>query len=63
MSAPPPASHETYAFVDHRGRVSKISVYQALEIARSRVTRGFTEDECATYHIDPWPDLETSQGG
>jgi hypothetical protein len=49
MSAPPAsASHETYAFVEHRGRVSKISVYLALDIAGSSVTRGFTEDKCAT---------------
>jgi WD40 repeat protein len=32
-------------------------------IARSRITRGFTDDECATYHIDPCPDLETIEGG
>jgi hypothetical protein len=33
------------------------------QIARSRVTRGFTADECATYHIDPCPDLETIRVG
>jgi len=32
-----------------------------LEIARSRVTRGFTQTECQTYHIDPCPDLAAIQ--
>lgn len=36
---------------------------ELLTIARNRVTRGFTADECATSHIDPCPDLEAIRGG
>ena len=28
-------------------------------LAASRLTRGFTAEECETYRIDPCPDLET----
>lgn len=31
---------------------------ELLDIARSRVTRGFTETECAAHRIDPCPTLE-----
>jgi serine/threonine protein kinase/DNA-binding SARP family transcriptional activator/WD40 repeat protein len=34
---------------------------QLLEIARGRVTRGFTQTECQTYQIDPCPDLAAIQ--
>ena len=36
---------------------------ELLEIARSEVTRGFTETECTTYHIDPCPTLEEIREG
>ena len=29
-----------------------------LQVAKSRLTRSFTENECATYGIDPCPTLE-----
>jgi WD40 repeat protein len=35
-----------------------IDVDELLDIARSRVTRSFTDTECATYRIDPCPTLE-----
>lgn len=28
-----------------------------------RLFRSFTDSECATYHIDSYPDLETVQNG
>jgi len=36
---------------------------ELIEIARSRVTRGFTDTECATYRIDPCPTLEEIRQG
>ncbi len=36
--------------------VSTLGNDQLLEIAHGRVTRGFNETECQTYHIDPCPD-------
>ena len=50
-----------------RGRSGPIFVYtldtgQLLEIARGRVTRGFSDTECQTYHVDPCPDLAAIQG-
>ncbi len=36
---------------------------ELLGIARSRVTRGFTDTECTTYHIDPCPTLEEIRQG
>ncbi len=36
---------------------------ELLGIARSRVTRGFTETECTTYRIDPCPTLEEIRKG
>ena len=35
-----------------------IDTDELLDIARRRVTRGLTETECNTYHIDPCPMLE-----
>ena len=43
--------------------VVTIEVAELLDIARTRVTRSFTDDECATYHIDTCPNLETIRGG
>ncbi len=34
-----------------------------LDLARSRVTRGFSDTECSTYQIDPCPTLEEIRGG
>ncbi len=34
---------------------------ELLRVARGRVTRGFSETECQTYHIDPCPDLAAIQ--
>jgi hypothetical protein len=34
-----------------------------LQVARSRLTRTFTDRECATYHIDPCPTLEEMTSG
>ncbi len=48
---------------DRPAAVMTIDIPELLDIARSRVTRGFTDDECVTYHIDPCPDLETIRGG
>ena len=36
---------------------------ELLEIARERVTRGFSETECDTYRIDPCPTLEEIRAG
>lgn len=36
---------------------------ELIDIARSRITRGFTDSECTTYHIGPCPDLETIRSG
>lgn len=49
-----------------RGRSGPMLVYtldtdQLLEIARGRVTRGFSETECQTYHIDPCRDFAAIQ--
>ncbi len=44
-------------------RVQTLDTTELLDIARSRLTRSFTDDECATHHIDPCPELETIRGG
>jgi WD40 repeat protein len=43
--------------------VITIDVPELVGIARSQVTRGFTEQECTTYHLDPCPTLEDIQSG
>ncbi|HEU4917670.1 MAG TPA: WD40 repeat domain-containing protein, partial [Acidimicrobiia bacterium] len=40
-----------------------IDTEELLAIARERITRGLTETECATYHIDPCPSLEEMRSG
>ena len=49
----------------HTGELRKVSsdTEELLGIARTRVTRGFTETECTTYRIDPCPTLEEIRGG
>jgi WD40 repeat protein len=47
----------------NRALVMTADTSELVDVARSQVTRGFTVDECATYHIDPCPDLETIRGG
>jgi WD40 repeat protein len=44
-------------------RLVTIDTDELLEIARSRVTRTFTETECTTYRIDPCPTLEDIRAG
>jgi WD40 repeat protein len=55
----------THVMVDHQGTIQVLTIdtTELIDIARSRITRGFTADECATYHIDPCPDLEKIRGG
>ncbi len=36
---------------------------ELIDIARSRITRTFTDQECTTYNIDPCPTLEEVQAG
>jgi hypothetical protein len=43
--------------------VVTIDVSELIDIARSQVTRSFTEGECTAYHIDPCPTLEETQSG
>jgi WD40 repeat protein len=38
--------------------VFTIDTEELKQIVRSRLTRGFTEEECATYDLDPCPTLE-----
>jgi WD40 repeat protein len=38
--------------------VMTIDIAELIAIARSKMTRGFTEDECVTYQFDPCPTLE-----
>ena len=40
-----------------------IDTDELLDIARSLVTRSFTETECVTYQIDPCPTLEKIYAG
>ena len=41
----------------------EIGIDPLLEIARSRLLRTFTDQECLTYRIDPCPSLEELRGG
>jgi WD40 repeat protein len=59
-------SNQRLAVVDdNSGRLSTFTIDPAelLDIARSRVTRGFTDTECMKYNIDPCPTLEEIQAG
>lgn len=44
-------------------RIVALDTGELLDIARTRLTRTFTETECATYRIDPCPTLEDIQAG
>jgi WD40 repeat protein len=44
-------------------RILTLDTTELLDIARSRLTRSFTDDECVTYYIDPCPDLQAIRGG
>lgn len=44
-------------------RVYTLDHDELVQIARSRVTRAYTKDECATYHIEPCPTLEDIKTG
>ena len=48
---------------DQSARVMTIDETELLEIARSRITRGFTPGECDAYHLDPCPTLEEMRRG
>lgn len=43
--------------------VMNLDVDDLLESARTRVTRGFTPEECASYKLDPCPTLEEIRAG
>jgi WD40 repeat protein len=43
--------------------VESLDIRDVIIEARTRLTRGFTADECAIYRIDPCPDLETIRSG
>jgi WD40 repeat protein len=47
------------------GELRKVTTdtQELLEIARERITRGLTQTECDTYHIDPCPTLEEIRQG
>jgi DNA-binding SARP family transcriptional activator/WD40 repeat protein len=47
------------------GELRKLTIdtQELLDIARHRITRGFTETECNTYRIDPCPTLEEIRAG
>jgi DNA-binding SARP family transcriptional activator/WD40 repeat protein len=49
----------------HTGELQRVTTdtEELLEIAQSRVTRGFTDTECTTYRIDPCPTLEEIREG
>ena len=40
-----------------------IDLDELLQIGRDRLTRGFTQAECDTYHIDTCPDLDMIRSG
>jgi WD40 repeat protein len=44
-------------------QVLTLNVDELIDIATSRITRSFTDDECATYRIDPCPTLEDLKSG
>ena len=59
-------SNQRLAVVDNgpgKLRTFTIDPTELLDIARSRVTRGFTDTECTKYNIDPCPSLEEIRGG
>jgi WD40 repeat protein len=47
------------------GDLHKVTIdpEELLDIARERITRGLTQTECDTYHIDPCPTLEEIREG
>jgi WD40 repeat protein len=49
----------------HTGELQRVTndTEELLEIARTRITRGLTQTECTTYHIDPCPTLEEIREG
>ncbi|MFQ5968814.1 MAG: hypothetical protein ACE5MI_14615 [Acidimicrobiia bacterium] len=52
---------EQHVFViagERSARISSIDPAELADVARSRVTRGFTARECTTYDIVPCPTLE-----
>lgn len=44
-------------------RIYTLDHDELVQIAKTRLTRGFTEDECAAYHIDSCPTLEDLRSG
>jgi WD40 repeat protein len=58
-------NHRLAAMDNSSGRLRTFTIdpTELLDIARSRVTRGFTDTECVKYNIDPCPTLEEIQAG
>jgi WD40 repeat protein len=44
-------------------QILTLNIDELIDIAKSRITRSFTANECATYRIDPCPILEDIQSG
>jgi hypothetical protein len=55
------ATAQTYAGSQLRNVMTDTE--ELLDIARERITRGFTDTECNTYHIDPCPTLKEIRQG
>jgi hypothetical protein len=51
------------SMVDGTLRKVTTDTAELLDIARSRVTRTFTDTECAVYRIDPCPTLDEVRTG
>ena len=51
-------SHIVSFFPDGVLRVFTLDTDELISIARSRLTKGLTQDECATFGLDPCPAFE-----
>ncbi len=67
-----PEAHQSARFLDEQTILiasesdvvgMTLDVQAQLQYARSRITRTFTPEECATYNIDPCPTLEEIKSG
>lgn len=56
---------EEHLFVEFQGLWTTVSLNlnEVAELAVDRLTRGLTEDECASFRIDPCPSLEDLRSG
>jgi hypothetical protein len=59
----PDGKHLIAEDLDGTIQVLTLDSEELIGLAKLRLTRGFTEGECATYHFDPCPTLEDSQSG